>query len=277
MYDFAKRPLWILSHILVAVGVLAMIRLGIWQMSRWQSEQDNKERIEAGMDAAPVPLEDLLGNLGNPTETSQVPEDVEYRRVTATGTWDLESQVLVRNRSLGGAPGGWLLTPLVLDDGSEVAVLRGWVPLDAANAGAPYPGTDPASGEAVVTGVVQRTQQGGGLGAKDPDTGVLDTLARVDLDRYTQQLEVPLAPVWIVAQNTEPPQPTDGLSVVEVEVPEPSQNFSYMMQWWFFSLIAVGGYLLILRKVAQTRDDSRGSGKRLSDVPEDDPPEVVGV
>lgn len=273
MYDFAKRPLWILSHVLVAVAVLVMLRLGFWQMSRWHTEQRNVERIEAGVEAAPVPLDAALADLGDPTAPGDVDESAEYRRVTVSGTWDTDSEVLIRNRSNGGVPGGWLVTPLVQPDRTAVAVLRGWVPLQAANAGAPYDGTAPPPGDATVTGVLQRTQQAGGIGPQDPATGELDSLARVDLDRLAQQLEAPLAPVWVMLQDSDPPQPTDVLAPVELELPSPSQNFSYMMQWWFFSLIAVVGYALILRKVARSRAGLGGS----SQVPEEDPPEQVRV
>ncbi len=273
MYDFAKRPLWVLSHVLVLAAVIVMVRLGFWQMDRWHTEQRNAERIEAGLSAEPVPLEHLMADLGDPGATSEVAERAEYRRVTVEGSWDPDGQVLVRNRSLEGAPGGWLLTPLVQQDGTAVAVLRGWVPLELANAGPPYPGTDPAPGTATVTGVVQRTQQPGGLGPRDPAEGRLDSLARVDLDRLGQQLDDPLEPVWLVLQSSAPPQPDSPLEPVEVELPSPSQNFSYMMQWWFFAAIAAGGYVLILRRVARTRIGADGP----SQVPHGDPPEHVGV
>lgn len=269
MYDFAKRPLWILSHVLVVIGVLAMIRLGFWQMSRWHSEQAALDGIEAGLDAEPVALGDLLGELGDPAEPGDVDDSAKYRRVEVSGTWDTASEVLIRNRSQNGQPGGWLLTPLVRSDGTAVAVIRGWIPLELANGGAPYPGTEPPPGEALVTGVAQLTQQGGGLGPQDPSEGILDTMARVDLQRYAQQVDAALDPVWVELQESDPAQPNPPVEPVVVSLPSPSQNFSYMMQWWFFSAIAVVGYALILRKVARSKAGIGGS----SDVPVDDPPE----
>ena len=104
MYDFAKRPLWVLSHVLVLVAVLAMVRLGFWQMSRWHEEQDNAERIEAGMDAAAVPLEDLLVELGDPEVTDDVGAEAEYRRVVARGTRSSHMNTRLVAR-VGSAPG----------------------------------------------------------------------------------------------------------------------------------------------------------------------------
>lgn len=271
MYDFAKRPLWILSHVLVLIAMLAMMRLGFWQMSRWHTEQRNIDRIEVGVESPPVLLEGLLAEQGDPTTAAALDESLEFRRVTVSGTWDTGSEVLIRNRSNGGQPGGWLLTPLVEPDGSAVAVLRGWIPLGAANAGPPYEGTAAPPGEATVTGVIQLTHQGGGLGPQDPPSGKLDSLARVDLARFAHQLDMSLAPVWVMLQSSEPPQPTGVLDPVDLALPSPSQNFAYMMQWWFFAAIASVGYLLILRKVARSRAGLGG----LSQVPVEDPPEQV--
>ncbi|MCZ7630378.1 MAG: SURF1 family protein [Microthrixaceae bacterium] len=145
---------------LVLIGVLVMVRLGLWQMSRWHTEQRNVQRIEEGIDAEPVSLDELLAGSGDPETVAEVDESLEYRRVTATGTWDTGSEVLIRNRSNDGRPGGWLVTPLVEPDGDAVAVLRGWIPLEAVNAGRPYEGTAPPAGATTVTGVVQLTPPG---------------------------------------------------------------------------------------------------------------------
>ena len=52
-------------------------------------------------------------------------------RVEATGTYDADATVVVRNRSQDGGAGGWLVTPLALDGGEQVGVIRGFVGLAA--------------------------------------------------------------------------------------------------------------------------------------------------
>lgn len=256
MYDFARRPLWILSHVLVVVAVLVMVRLGLWQYVRWQDETETRDRIEAGLEADPVPLDEVVGDV---TDPSLVDEDVRWRRVSATGTWDTGAEVLIRNRSQGGRPGGWLLTPLVQDDGTAVAVVRGWVPLEVANEGAPFDEVAPPPGPVTVVGAVGVTQAGGGLGPTDPAEGELESLARVDLERFSAQMDAQLEPVWMTLEASEPaPASADAaaegaFAVVELELPSPSQNFSYMVQWWVFATIAAVGYVLILRRVAHSR------------------------
>ncbi len=64
-------------------------------------------------------------------------------------------------------------------------------------------------------GVVHRSQERGTLGATDPPDGRLTSLARVDLDRYDQQVEGDLLPVWVQLTTVEsgapdpPPQRLD--------------------------------------------------------------------
>ncbi len=250
MYSFARRPLWILSHVLVLVGVIAMVRLGFWQLSRWHDESDREDRITAALAADPVPLDEVVGLDTLPEE---VGEDLRYRRVVVEGTWRTDATVVVRNRALQGSPGGWLVTPLLQADGTAVAVVRGWVDLQVANGGAPFPGTDPPEGEVTVVGSVGLTQRRGAMGPTDPPEGRLDSLARMDLERLGAQLDVPLEAVWVMAEAMEPPQPGTAVQPVEPEVPSPSQNFSYMVQWWIFATIAAFGYLLVLYKVARMK------------------------
>jgi cytochrome oxidase assembly protein ShyY1 len=232
------------------VGVVVMVRLGFWQLSRWQEESDEQDRIEAALDAEPVPLDDVVGAATLPNE---VGEDVRYRRVVVEGTWLADDTVVVRNRALQGSPGGWLVTPLLQADGTAVAVVRGWVDLQLANGGAPFPGTEPPEGEVVVVGSANLTQRRGAVGPSDPDEGRLDSLARLDLERLAAQVEVPVEPVWVLAEATDPPQAGSVVQPVEAEVPSPAQNFSYMVQWWIFATIAALGYLLVLYKVARMK------------------------
>ena len=239
-----------LSHLLVVLGVLVMVRLGFWQMSRWYEESDNRDRIDASLEAEPVALAELAEASVEPPD---VPESARYRQVVLRGSWMSDETAVIRGRSLEGSPGGWLATPLLQSDGTAVAVVRGWVDLDLANGGAPFPGAEPPDGEVVVVGPVMLTQQRSGLGPADPPEGTLDSFARLDIERWAAQLDVPLAPVWVMAADSEPPEGAESVRPVAPEVPSPSQNFSYMVQWWIFATIAAGGYLLVLRKVAQSK------------------------
>jgi cytochrome oxidase assembly protein ShyY1 len=250
MYAFLRRPAWILSHVLVALLVASLVGLGFWQRARWLDEKDKKERLEQKADSAPVPFDDVVPP---GTQIDDVDEPLRYTRVVLTGTYDVASEVAILNRSQAGAPGAWVLTPLVTEDGRAVPVVRGWIRYDPSGVDPPFADALPPEGEVTVTGNLQLTQRRGSVGAVDPDDGVLDALSRVDLERFAQQLEHDLAPAWVLLDGQDPPQPDAYPSLVELQTQDPSQNFSYMVQWWIFAAIAAGGYPLVLRAVARTR------------------------
>jgi surfeit locus 1 family protein len=244
-YAFARRPKWILSHLLVLVLVVVMINLGFWQLRRLDEKRDRNALIEERMDE-PVAQIDEVVDQGSDLAAG---EDVRYRRATATGTYAAEDQVLVRNRSFDGAAGSWVLTPLVLDDGTAVVVNRGWVPvtgdleLDPAAA--------PPTGTVDVEGLVEETQERGRFGPRDPEDGTLAVLSRVDLARYQAQVDLPLYPVWLQLTEQEPAQ---GDMPTPVEPPELDEgpHLGYAVQWFTFTAIALIGYPLILRRRARS-------------------------
>lgn len=265
MYSFLRRPLWILSHVLIAILIVVLVSLGFWQRSRYYEELAKQQDLEAAAAALPVPLDDVV-EPGTPLHG--VPADAPYTRVEISGTYDVDNEVLINNRSLEGSPGAWVLTPLVPEsdgDGGDVAavaIVRGWVPLSVAEDGVPVSDARPPTGPVTVAGVVQLTQERGSIGPIDPAHGHLDELARVDLERLSEQLPYDLAPVWVLSDDGGATGTGDLPLRVSLQPGDPSQNFSYMFQWWIFAAIAIIGYPLIIRSVAGIRRSSGGRRRR---------------
>ena len=163
----------------MAVGLLVvtMVLLGFWQLRRLDEKQDIKARIE---DRQTQPAADVqvLVPRGAAAGDDAV-EAVEQRRATATGTYADDDTFVVENRTYNGASGGWVLTPLVLEDGSAVVVNRGFLGFDRDGEIDP-PAAPP--GDVVVEGVLLESERRGRFGPTDPDAGTLEVLARVDLD-----------------------------------------------------------------------------------------------
>src|SRR5687768_7354079 len=154
-----------------------MLIAGFWQLSRLQERKDRNALVRARQDEPVAPIDEIV-SAADPTD---VGGDVRFREASATGVYDEDAEVLVRNRSFDGAPGSWVLTPLVLDDGTALVVNRGWVPVTGEQALSPV--AAPPGGEVEVQGLLEQTQARGSFGPTDPDDEVLDTLSRVDLDR----------------------------------------------------------------------------------------------
>src|SRR4029453_506673 len=66
-----------------------------------------------------------VGELLDPGDDHATVEAVRHRSVTATGTYEDDATVAVRNRTQDGVAGAWLVTPLHLEGGEGVGGIRG--------------------------------------------------------------------------------------------------------------------------------------------------------
>lgn len=256
-WQFARRPRWLLSHLLVALLVVAMLFAGFWQIGRHRERSDRNKVIGERSALAAVPI----AAVAPPGSSATIGETEQFRRVTVTGRYALDDEVLIRNRTLDGAPGYWVLTPLITDEGWAVAVNRGWIS-SGYDPGEDRPGTEPPVGEVTIVGWVQPSRSAEGFQRADPAEGVLATLARPDIPRLAQQLRYDLAPVVVRLEDAA----DAGSSKQPVPLPLPAldggPHASYAVQWFVFSTIALAGYPLVLRRVASGRATSAPEADR---------------
>jgi len=256
VYRFALRPKWILSHLFVIALVVTMVNLGLWQHRKLVHRKADNRLVEQNLTAPVVPLEGLL----TPKSTGDAVARAANRHVTVSGTYEPDAQVIVRSRSLDGDPGSWVLTPLRRTDGSLIVVNRGWIPNDGSFLAVPRQYVVP-SGVVRVEGLLQPPQTRGALGPKDPPTGRLTNLARADIARMAKQLDGPVVPAWVQLQK-ERPAPAAGADAPRILAPpelDEGPYFSYTVQWFIFSTIAVVGYPLILRRNAREQLERAGA------------------
>lgn len=257
-YRFALRPRWIASHLFVAALVVSFVFLGFWQLDRLQERKDRNARVRARTSEPVVAAADL--GVG-PDSAAGGASSLEFRRVTATGTYRPDQSVLVGSPTRDGAPGSWVLTPLQLTDGVSVLVNRGWIPnsggLDAVPSDLPTP-----SGQVTVEGLVRATETRGSFGPKDPPDGRLTRLARADVERFDAQVPEDLYPFFIQLQDQDPPvAETEPKPVPQPELDE-GPHLSYAFQWFFFASVGLVGYPLILRRRArEVEREARGAAQ----------------
>lgn len=248
-YRFALTPRWIAGHVIALVAIVAFASLGMWQLRRLDDRREMNTRIEARLETAASPLDEVLARWGDD------PEVLEYRRVSISGTYSESDQVLLRAQAYNGAPGFHVLTPMRLSDQSGLVIERGWIPLSAEDATADYA---PQPGEVFVEGIVRRSEQRGAFGPVDPAEGVLDIVSRVDLERLAAQVEVPLRPYYLQLIDQQP-RP-DALPVM-LAPPALSEgpHLGYAVQWFAFAGVVLVGYPILLRVTAR-RGDGSGDG-----------------
>lgn len=253
MYRFLLKPRWILSHLFVLVVVVTMINLGFWQVNRLDERKTANAVVTNAMKQQPQPLTTVLPD-GTATTAEQV-KAADYQPVYVTGIYRADEQVLVTNRTNNGSPGYWVVTPLVLADGTAVAINRGWVPYSYSEEG-PWDDFAPPKGMVTVQGLLRQSQvrETDGLvsSPKDSDVGTLRVLARLDVGRLAQQINERMIPGYISLRVQDPAQ--NDLPV-PVPLPELSQgpHLGYAMQWFAFSLLTIIVYPLLLRRYAKRK------------------------
>lgn len=236
-FSFARSPRWILGHVLVLAAVVAMVNLGFWQLRRLEERRDANARVVERSLSPPVDVATLAGS---PVGA------VEFRRVSATGTFDAAHEVLVGYRTSRGLPGYHVVTPLVLEGGDAVLVNRGFVPLPLAEQ---WPTDDaaPPSGEVEVTGLLRRSfdARSERIDAGSGQERATPILNNVDLDAIDAFVPQSLLPVHIELQRPRPvgfPEPLPPLDLGE------GSHLSYAVQWFLFSTVAAGGWVTLLRR-----------------------------
>lgn len=242
MHEF-RRPRWLFLSGFVVIFVVVSILLGFWQLRRLDERRSQNAVVASRLDRPPVSLDEVEAALQPVDGFAPDPADLEFTLVSAEGVLRDGGRVLVRSQVVNGQAGTHAVYPLDLGDGSAVLVNVGWFPLGVT----PPPVAElyPPDGRIALTGLLRATQLRPSFGRQEPD-GLLDQVARVDVARLQEQIDLPLAPYWI--QLLEPSE--QGSLPVPAEVPELDEgaHFSYAVQWFSFALIAVVGYLALVRK-----------------------------
>lgn len=243
---FSRR--WWLTTLLVAAGMLVMIRLGIWQLDRLHQRRAFNARVLAQMNQPPLVLSAaaLQGELAH-VDLAQM----EYRKVRVRGEYDFSQEVALRNQAWGNQIGVHLLTPLHIA-GSDQAVLvdRGWVPVGDFN----HPnGSDyPENGVVEVEGVIRASNSKPDFGWRsDPvppaGSGRLAVWNFANVEAISQQIPYPILPIYI----QQSPDPTwtalPYRTQPELDLSE-GPHQSYAIQWFTFALILGVGYPFFIRR-----------------------------
>lgn len=237
MLRLALTPRWLGWLALALLVAVACFWLGQWQWGKYEDRAARADRIEAHYEADPVPATEVL-------DEESVAVDDEWTRVTATGRYSPDEQVLVRNRPLDGTYGYEVLVPLRLTGGEQILVNRGWVPNSPKGADVD-PVVPPApDGEVTITGWVQLEEPS--LGRDMPGGQV----ASIHLPEVEEAVGHELLGGYVSLQSEDPeaerPKP--------LEVPDTGtgSHMPYAIQWWLVMPAVVAFWFVALRREAST-------------------------
>jgi surfeit locus 1 family protein len=244
--------------LIVLTGIAVTIRLGIWQLDRQAQRQASISHIQA-MQALPV-----LDLNVRPLPSNLV--GMEYRQVTASGKYDFDHQVALRNqvrsRMTGTDPGIALVTPLILDDGQAVLVERGWIPLEYNSPSSWRKFDEP--GTVTLTGIIRLSLKKAEVGnalvdpTLSPGETHLDFWNFINLIQLQEQFPYPLLSVYV---QQAPGSNLDTLPYRLMEQPDltPGDNIGFALQWFFYAGLLFFGYPVWLKK--QKTKPPSGSGE----------------
>ncbi len=222
------------GSIVVVAG--ACVGLGIWQLDRLAQRRANN--VETGR-ARSAPVVHLAAGR---------PEDLDQRRVVATGRFDRERLFVLWGRPYRGSPGVELVVPLRLT-GSDTAVLvnLGFVP--AADAVHFNPAVVDLPAEDSVVGLAHAIPLNPGWGRPMVSRG--DTTWRhIELTAVTERLPYPVLPVVI---SRTPRDSVGGYPRALAPAPlDDGPHLSYAIQWFSFATIALVGGTIWIRKQEDT-------------------------
>jgi len=230
---FSRR--YLLATVLILIAAAVCVRLGIWQVARFKETRAFYNHMITVQNMPPVNL-----------PTQQDLTTMEYRAVTASGTYDFQNQIATRDQYNGVQPGYDLFTPLRLLDGEAVLVDRGWIPSDGNSTPADWRQYD-QPGQVTVSGIIRlgQAQPTPGSDADPtlaPNQTRLDFWVYVNLDRIRQQIPYPILPVYI--QLTPRPNQTDPpIPILEsLDLSDGTTNLNYVFQWNLFAILFILGY-----------------------------------
>ena len=229
------RPSLLPSMAALALVVLTL-SLGRWQLNRADEKRALERQYETMLSAPPAML------TGSETDSSAL----QFRLLTAAGTFDADKQIFIDNQVDGEIAGYHVLTPMKLDDGRHsVLVNRGWVARSA-----DYPAPPQVS---VPQGRV-RIEGYGALPAKhflELSSGTVQgkVWQNVTFDRYRLATGIDPTPIILVQTTGN----AAGLKPVHLQ-PDFGINMhlGYAFQWFALSVAIIATYLIVnTRRVKQ--------------------------
>lgn len=237
---------WLTWLLVATVWAVGCFFLGLWQWHRFSDKHTAQEQLQVSYAATPVPLAHGVGS------------GRDWLRVTMSGRYVVDQQVLVRNRPNDGDYGYEVLVPLTLDRAaagrSTVVVDRGWVP-NGQTAAAPDSVPAVPSGQITVVGWLRPFEPNL---TKPAVTGQIASIYLPDVVDAAGLSAVDVVPSHYVLMQSErtptgdsPPRPA------ALPAPDPGSyagiNFSYAIQWWL-GIVAGYGFVL-LRARRELRDE----------------------
>lgn len=239
---------WMLTTIIVIIGVFVLIRLGFWQLDRLEQRRAFNDHYLKQVSAEPINLAE-----------QPIPDDLdgmEYRDVSVKGYYDFENEIYLQNHAFEGQPGYRVVTPLRIENqNSAVLIERGWISLEDLQDISKI--NDKFDQLQLINGIIRNPDSNDKI---VETTQISEGNSRfylyVNIPSIQSKIDYTLLPIYIQLEGD-----TDGKKPIpqiqEIEMTE-GPHLGYALQWFFFASLLGVGYPFFVRK--QLREKTRELG-----------------
>jgi cytochrome oxidase assembly protein ShyY1 len=246
---FLLRPGWIaLAIVVVAFTYLCFSVLAPWQLGKNTKTSRENDQIQRSLTSDPVALKTLLKQQDSPATAEQ------WRRVTATGHYLPDKQVVARLRVAEGDASMEVLLPFVVDGGPTVLVDRGYVrPLP----GSRVPPIPPPPGDSVTLTGRLRDSEGPVLDKKSFVSEGVRQVYSISTSQISALIGTPLTGSYLQLVEDQP----GGLGVIGLPHLDAGPFLSYGIQWITFGVVApiLLGYFVYAEVQARRAEKEQGT------------------
>ncbi len=243
VYRFLRTPRWLGFAALMVALAATMVGLGFWQLDRYHQRAAVNHRIDAAARADPVPVTRVLSVGQAP------PASVAWTRVTMTGRYDPDRQIIARDRTVNGSVGFEILDAFRLADGTGVLIDRGWLAATGSGSATAVPRIPPVpSGEVTIVGRVHLPESRATAATTSEDR--LE-VRRVSPAKLADTVSYPLLGGYVLLDDQQPVANDKSFTDIPADYENSAMNAGYVVQWWAFALLTLIGFGWAARREAR--------------------------
>jgi cytochrome oxidase assembly protein ShyY1 len=259
-WAFLLRPQWLALFVVVfAFAYLCFTVLAPWQLGKSTTTSRENAQIARSLESDPVPVTTVL-----PQQDSAAPDE-QWQRVTATGHYLPEGQVLARLRFIDGEPAFEVLAPFAVNGGPTVLVDRGYVrPV----AGSQVPPFEPPPADTVTITSRLRDPEAVAQGKNPFATNGVHQVYSINTGQISALTGVPLAGSYLQLVQDQP----GGLGAIPLPHLDAGPFLSYGIQWIAFGIIAPIGVGYFVYTELQVRRREKAAAEAVASREDDGEP-----
>jgi len=227
MFKNLIKPRWIALTLLLLILIYLFIRLSNWQFDRYDQRVLRNESTNVALSLAPKKIDSV----------SQMSDLKQWEKIELTGSYLSDQSKLVRKQYLENNLGFWVITPFKIQNGENILVNRGWIPI----------GSSASSNQSIPLAPVGTVNLEGYLqpfneSITQPKDLPLNQVNTIDYKYFESEI----ANNFYVQLSKSSPMDNQ---VAIIPLPELSNgpHFSYAIQWILFALLLPIGWYVLLK------------------------------